>query len=641
VNGPIRFCFGLHLHQPVGNFDSVFRDHLDSVYGPLLTGLESGDTWPVTIHVSGPLLDWLETHATHWVDRLAGHVARGRIELLAAGHDEPILVALSSDDRTEQVVRHRERLERRFGVEVRGLWLTERVWESDLPRDLSRAGIEFVVVDDRHLRVAGVPRDELHGPSVTEYDGHTVTVMAIDQRLRYLVPFRPVDELEHFFAQLNDNGHSLAVLADDGEKFGGWPGTAKWVWQDGWFASFSETLSRLRDANAVVLSTMAEAIRSLPPRGPVYLPSASYHEMERWALPPVQSRRLAHLEDVPLLSEAGADDEALLRGSHWRNFLTRYPESNRLHKVMQHLSRACRAAGDPADVRLHVGRAQCNDAYWHGVFGGIYLPFLRGALWRELAQAAHLLFSGQPISVESFDIDCDGSPEVVVSSGQLFAVIAPHRGGAIEVLLDLTAGVNLADTMTRHEEAYHPVDSPDGLDESPIDELNQDAPPSIHDLETTLDSRPPLDVIPRALLVDRFLESREAAAALASGHQPALGEIATGRLEGKVDSSHRETTITCHTTDFSKVIHIRDDGIISVEWQWNPAAFQPGADAIFTTELSLANLVDIAGDWTERIDYPIETVAKSEGGFDRTLQGYAVVLCWPASAGAARLEIRR
>lgn len=640
MTNPVRFCFGLHLHQPVGNFDSVFRDHLDSVYAPLLNGLEDGGTWPVTIHVSGPLLDWLETHASHWVDRLGAHVAEGRIELLAAGHDEPILVALSGDDRVEQVTRHRERLQRRFGADVRGLWLTERVWESDLPRDLSRAGIDFVVVDDRHLRVAGVPLDALHRPWVTEFDGHVVTVLAIDQRLRYLVPFRPVEELEQHFGQLRDNDHLLAVLADDGEKFGGWPGTAKWVWQDGWFGSFSASLQRLRDANSVVLSTMADAILALPPRGPVYLPSASYHEMERWALPPVQARRLARLEEAPLLSEAGADDEALLRGSHWRNFFTRYPESNRLHKVMQHLSRACRAAGDPAEVRHHIGRAQCNDAYWHGVFGGIYLPFLRAALWRELALAAGRMFSGQPLRVESIDIDRDGQDEVLVTSRGLVAVVTPHRGGGIEVLLDLATGVNLADTMTRHEEAYHPVESTSGLDESPMDDLAPEGTPSIHDLESTLETRPPLDVVPRALLVDRFLASRHVAAALVTGHQESLREIATERLLHTIDSGSGVITVTCTGSGFRKAIEFRDDNSIVVEWRWEPAG-QSDGDAVFTTELSLAAEVQLDGDWTERIEYPIETVAKSESGFDRTLQGNAVVLCWPASAGAARLAIRR
>ena len=36
---PIRFVFGLHLHQPVGNFDHVFEQHVDDVYRPLLERL--------------------------------------------------------------------------------------------------------------------------------------------------------------------------------------------------------------------------------------------------------------------------------------------------------------------------------------------------------------------------------------------------------------------------------------------------------------------------------------------------------------------------------------------------------------------------------------------------------------------------
>ena len=140
---PLRFCFALHLHQPVGNFDSVFSDHLADVYRPLLRHLMEGEAWPVTIHVSGPLLDWLEVNAADFVDELGRHVADRRIELLAAGYDEPILAVPSRPDRVEQVVRHRAHLARRFGVDVTGLWLTERVWEPTLPEDLVEAGIEL------------------------------------------------------------------------------------------------------------------------------------------------------------------------------------------------------------------------------------------------------------------------------------------------------------------------------------------------------------------------------------------------------------------------------------------------------------------------------------------------------------------
>ena len=36
---PVRFVFGVHFHQPVGNFDHVFEEHLRDVYRPLVERL--------------------------------------------------------------------------------------------------------------------------------------------------------------------------------------------------------------------------------------------------------------------------------------------------------------------------------------------------------------------------------------------------------------------------------------------------------------------------------------------------------------------------------------------------------------------------------------------------------------------------
>jgi hypothetical protein len=35
----IRFIFGVHNHQPVGNFDHVFEHHVREVYLPFLSAL--------------------------------------------------------------------------------------------------------------------------------------------------------------------------------------------------------------------------------------------------------------------------------------------------------------------------------------------------------------------------------------------------------------------------------------------------------------------------------------------------------------------------------------------------------------------------------------------------------------------------
>ncbi|MEP6472141.1 MAG: alpha-amylase/4-alpha-glucanotransferase domain-containing protein, partial [Gemmatimonadota bacterium] len=390
MTAPIRFVFGLHLHQPVGNFDHVFQQHLDDVYLPFLKAVEDRKFGPIVVHVSGPLIDWLEDHGSHWLDQLGRMASDGRVELLLAGYYEPILAALPREDRLEQIGWMRETLMRRFGVAAQGLWLTERVWEPDLAADLADAGVGAVLVDDRHFLVSGFERHQLHRPWTTEHGGRRLTLVPIDERLRYLVPFQPPAETATYLRRLRAEGQPLAVLADDGEKFGGWPGTREWVYDRGWLANFLTTIGQCIEQGEVQMSTLAGAVAAVPSGGLAYLPTASYREMEGWALPPLAARRLQSLEQE-LGDRAHGAEGALIRGSHWRNFLAKYSESNRLHKKMQALSRLCRARGNPQDARHSIGRAQCNDAYWHGVFGGLYLPFLRAALWRELARAEAIL----------------------------------------------------------------------------------------------------------------------------------------------------------------------------------------------------------------------------------------------------------
>jgi Domain of unknown function (DUF1926) len=86
--------------------------------------------------------------------------------------------------------------------------------------------------------------------------------------------------------------------------------------------------------------------------------------------------------------------------------------------------------------------------------------------------------------------------------------------------------------------------------------------------------------------------------------------------------------------------HIRfdADGRIGVRWTWDPAAAEPGDR--FATELSLAGPVRIAATpAAEEWRFDIETVAKSERGFDRTRQGENVTLRWPVELGAAAVEL--
>ncbi len=348
-----------------------------------------------------------------------------------------------------------EAVQRRFGVDARGLWLTERVWEPELAADLAEAGVRYALVDDRHFLVTGFESERLHAPFWTESDGRRLALFPIDERLRYLIPFRPPEETAQYLRALRDAGHRLAVLADDGEKFGGWPGTREWVYERGWLDQFMGTIAGLVESGEVRLSRLDEALAEVPSHGLAYLPTASYTEMEAWSLPPDAALRLARLERDLGEARVAGPDGALIRGAHWRNFLVKYSESNRMHKKMQALSALCRRKGDPADARRAIGRAQCNDAYWHGVFGGLYLPHLRDAIWRELAQAEGELRRGKGLAWEVLDFDGDGYQEIWVHSESFSALVSPTRGAAIEEFTVFRSGINYANVLTRRREAYH------------------------------------------------------------------------------------------------------------------------------------------------------------------------------------------
>ncbi|MGB9553694.1 MAG: alpha-amylase/4-alpha-glucanotransferase domain-containing protein, partial [bacterium] len=134
------------------------------------------------------------------------------------------------------------------------------------------------------------------------------------------------------------------------------------------------------------------------PSGRVYLPPSSYEEMEEWSLPP--------LEQVELKKKKASLDQAsrrFLRGGYFQNFLAKYAESNKMHKRMLFLRSQLKE--DRGKACTNYLRGQCNCAYWHGVFGGLYFPFLREAIYREVLKAESILSPPEGFTLLDFDKD--------------------------------------------------------------------------------------------------------------------------------------------------------------------------------------------------------------------------------------------
>lgn len=475
---PATLVLVLHSHQPVGNFDFVFAEAYANAYAPFLEVLEAHPAIRLGLHYSGILLDWLAANEPAFLARLAALVRSGRVELLTGGYYEPILPVIPDADKIGQIQKLTARLRADFGVKARGAWLAERVWEPSLPQPLRAAGVEYTMLDDTHFVGAGVVPDATFGYYITEEQGHALAVFPMNMRLRQLMPFAPVADVMAFCKKTaKKQPGAVLFMGDDGEKFGNWPGTHNSVYTEGWLDAF---FTAVEQSGWLTTATPSDIIDREPPLGTIYIPTGSYAEMIEWS------------------------------GGFWRNFFVKYPEANAIHKKMLEVSARVAALpqGKAADaIRDELWQGQCNCAFWHGVFGGLYLNHMRAALWEHLIRASALLDKREHgaerwLSAEQRDIDFDGRDEAIVRSAAA-DVILDRRGGALIEWDDKRTFVNACDTLARRREAYHAK-----LEEQTTDDRRFDGHASIHDLTTVkerdLERWLRYDAHRRGMLVDRF-----------------------------------------------------------------------------------------------------------------------------------------
>jgi hypothetical protein len=457
----------IHSHQPVGNFDNVLELAYQNCYRPFAELLFRHPQIRVALHYTGPLLEWLEKNHPDFFEQLRELAGRNQVELVGGGFYEPILTVIPPEDRHDQLLRLADYVEKHFGARPKGAWLAERVWEPQLPTTFAKAGVDYTLVDDAHFVQSGFEPGQLHGYYVAEDLGATVKVIPGLKILRYLIPFRNVEEsIEFLRAAATEHPGGFACMGDDNEKFGVWPETFKHCYTDGWLERFFAALET--NAEWLSLSLPSEYLAAHPPLGRADLPTASYTEMTEWALPtPVRHR--FHMLQKEFANRT--DLEAFLRGSFWRNFFSKYSESNLLHKKMLHVSGKVRRVASSGrrglpirqaleQATTHVLRSQCNDAYWHGIFGGIYAPHLRTVLWRELIRAEKVADAAEHgrasyAELTRLDFDADGCEDIYVVSDAYAAMIKPSDGGTVAALDFRPADGTLINSMQRRPEPYH------------------------------------------------------------------------------------------------------------------------------------------------------------------------------------------
>ncbi len=690
----VTLLLAIHNHQPVGNFPHVLEEAYQRSYLPFLQILGENPHIRLTLHYSGFLLEWLKGNHPEFIREIRELVEANRVEIMSGGFYEPILTTLYDSDTQGQIRKLSSFIKKTFGTTPRGIWLAERVWEPHLAGALNKAGAEYIVMDDHHFRMAGLKEEELHGYYLTEEQGRILKVFPGSERLRYLIPFHPVEETLAFLDSLKQrDADPLAIMGDDGEKFGVWPGTFESVYEKGWLSDFFTALRENLDW--IDIQLFSEILDSHPPLGRIYLPTSSYMEMAEWSLLP------GALEDFRVLKEelrkAHLEEKAkpFLSGGFWRNFFSKYPESNRMHKKMLAVSEKIHhlPEGNSKEQALdELWQGQCNDAYWHGIFGGLYLPHLRSSIYEHLIRAEDLADrvlhpeAGSWIEASCSDTDKNGENEIVLRSDRYTVTVDPARGGTIIGLDFKPSAFNLQDTLTRAPEAYHQ----EILNASTLSE-DENGVKTIHERcvakEKGLADQIIYDPYPRDSWIDHFLDPNETIEAFRTGRYRELGDFVRGRFSYTLSDRPVDAVLEMERKGFvqttgeagekqeiriCKGIHGRaGDGTLNLHYRITNPGGAPFRTR-FGVEFNLTLLAGHAPDryylingrppsepWLSSIGetrgvssaslkdewkgiqvtlllnrpgllwrFPIETVSQSEGGFERVYQGSSLLFLW-------------
>jgi 4-alpha-glucanotransferase len=446
-------------------------------------------------------------------------------------------------------------------------------------------------------------------------------------------------------------GQRSVIYFDDIEKFGIWPETYNWVYERGWLAKFIEGVLA---SKLIRTQTYAEYHAANATRGIVYLPTTSYIEMNEWSLPGPAARTYHALVESEKKQEHFEAHKPFLRGGIWRNFFSRYPESNWMHKRSLEASERYAALAPSLkteELQELLHRSQANDAFWHGLFGGLYLPHLRRAIWNNLLMLEARLDAIAPrVPLVSVDRDVDGYAEVFTADRSMLAVIRPDGDASVVELSSYTLSHNFGDTLRRYEEGYHARVI--AAEQSSSHAAAGDGIASAHDRITFKDVITAEDVVPdarpRGLFVDTWLADDDTAIVPNYFANGPLSYSAAG------DEVRLRKNYTLDGSGFKASYLASDSGVLQTEINLAmpscdgyagrymladgsvPCGFGQELDIDNATRLSLIDGV-LGGKLILTSNFPVSisgrphfTVSQSEAGFEKIMQAATLTLRWQA-----------
>lgn len=335
-----------------------------------------------------------------------------------------------------------------------------------------------------------------------------------------------------------------------------------------------------------------------------------------------------------------------------------------MHKRMLNLSQ--RLAALPEKQRspcmtVLLYEAQANDAYWHGLFGGLYLPHLRRAVYNAIVELEGMLDKIEPrAELARTDADLDGCDEIFLQNGVLQAV-AKLDGSATLCELDAySLRHNFGDSLRRQPEHYYRK-----MHLAETQQHGGDGIASAHDRVSFKHEITPENLVAdengRAIFRDHWM---------AEEHGIAMPVVYTHEADSDKgvnfagSAAHLEVIKRFALTDNRLTATYRFNGTPGGVFVTELNIAMPSCDGPagryihqgsipggFGQPLALAAMREIAldddvlgGRITLRANMPVQfsavphfTVSQSEAGFEKIMQAVCIKLAWPL--GKCCLEV--
>ncbi|MDP2912127.1 MAG: DUF1926 domain-containing protein [Candidatus Omnitrophota bacterium] len=650
----VYFGMCLHFHQPVGNFDDIVERAYQNCYKPFLDVFEKYPEIKMAMHFSGCLLDYFERVHPDYLDRVKVMAARGQVEIIGGGYYEPIFVSIPKEDRFGQIKMMSDYVKKRFGQKPGGMWTPERVWVPELAGDFNKADMRYTILDDEHFIKAGLKQEDLLGYFTTGEKNSEIAVFPSNKPLRYMIPFKmPAEVINYFKEAGSKSSEPLFTYGDDAEKFGEWPFTHDWVYKQNWLGKFFDELMRNKDWVETI--KLSDYLKSNPPVKKIKIPEASYQEMMEWS------------------------------GGSWMNFLKKYPETNQMFRKMHYVSKKVNSVNDNSALR-ELYKGQCNCAYWHGVFGGLYLYHLRKAIYEHLINAEKIadeaLHKGKKdwIEIRETDFYENSKKAFIIENKEVSVCIDPGSGGIIREMDVRKAPINIVNSIARHEEEYH---------KKILAKMGQSSDPNaartIHEDVKTIDpglkGKFVYDKHIRGCLVDHFIDSSVSLQDFIDCKYEELGDFINAVYKGKKTKDkvilEREGSVGGRAISIAKEIKIRGrDGIevlytlknlgkadieavFGVEFNLTMSSLNSDRYSYFSesriagindtgavSDSGLFSIKDSGGDMSvdfifskkaESIWYfPVKTISQSERAYELNFQASCIIPRWKINLPCAK-----